>query len=64
MFNSKYYSSTLLTISTLALMSIDDESKVRNVQFEHSDRASIVGHKGILVGGVIRTQVSQGYNRS
>ena len=50
----------------LTLMSIEccNESKVRNVQLEHRDRASVVSYKGILVGGVIRTQASQGYNRS
>ena len=48
----------------LTLMSIEccDESKVGHVQLEHSDCSSIVSHKGILVGGVICTQVSQGYN--
>ena len=48
----------------LTLMSIEvcDESKVSYIQLEHCDRSSVVSYKGVLVGGVIRTQASQGDN--
>lgn len=51
---------------TLTLMSVEccDESKVSYVKLEHSDCSSVVRYKGVLVGGVIREQASQGHTQS